>query len=252
METPERQELARRLREGGAEELATLLALRLGDLDPVTARHAFRNPFLTAEMIESLVDSPALRSSYEVRSEAARHPRASRLLALRLVPGLYWADLVRVGTDPRLHPIVRRAADQKLAERLPTLAVGEKIAIGRAASPAVLAALRQDPSPRVITALLENPRLTEGLLAPLVASEAASPQVLAVIAANPRWGVRYPIRVALCRNPQTPVTSTLSLLPMLKKSDLAAVAADPRAKLPVRRRAQLLARGDTGAGQRHD
>jgi len=47
------------------------------------------------------------------------HPRAPRLLALRLVSGLYWADLVRVGTDARLHPTVRRAADQRLVERLP-------------------------------------------------------------------------------------------------------------------------------------
>ncbi len=243
MDSANRQELAFRLAEAGTDELARLLEERLDELDPATARQAFRNPFLTGEQIERLVAAPALRSAYEVRSEVARHPRSPRVLALSLIPALYWSDLLRIGGDPRLHPVVRRAADLRLAERLPGLAVGEKMAIARAASPAVLAVLRNDPSPRVLSALLENPRLTEGVLAPLVASENASPQVLAVIAGNARWGVRYPIRVALCRNPQTPLASILPLLPMLKKSDLAAVAADPRARLPVRRRAELLARG---------
>lgn len=243
MDPSQQKELAFRLSEAGGEELVRLIDEHLDELDPVTARQAFRNPFLSGDLIERLVEAPALRAAYEVRSEAARHPRSPRLLALRLVPGLYWSDLVRVGTDPRLHPLVRRAADLRLGERLPGLSVGEKMAIGRSASRAVLAVLRNDPSPRIMAALLENPRLTEGVLAPLVASENASPQVLGVIAASARWGVRYPIRVALCRNPQTPLASILPLLPMLKKPDLEAVAADPRAKLPVRRRAELLARG---------
>jgi hypothetical protein len=175
--------------------------------------------------------------------EAARHPRTPQIVALRFIPGLYWADLVRVGLDMRLHPMVRRAAEARLIERLPALAVGEKMAIARSASPGVLAALRNDPTPRVIAALLENSRLTEGLLVPLLASESALPAVLAVIAGSPKWSLRYPIRLALCQNPRTPLDRALMLLPMLKRSDLESVAANLRLKLPLRRRAQLLARG---------
>jgi hypothetical protein len=236
-------EFTRLLREGDEEDLQALLSSRLDEIEPAAARHLFRNPFLTGPLIERLLASRSLLSAYEVRMEAARHPRTPQLLALRFIPGLYWADLVRVGLDMRLHPIVRRAAEMRLTERLPALAVGEKMAIARSASPGVLAALRNDPTPRVIAALLENPRLTEGQLIPLLASEAAGTPVLAVVAASPKWSVRYPIRLALCQNPRTPLERVLALLPMLKRSDLEGLASDVRLKLPLRRRAQLLARG---------
>ena len=63
------------------------------------------------------------------------------------------------------------------------------------------------------------------------------------MASNARWSVRYPVRLALCRNPRTPPELALAHLAMLKKGDLHAVARDPRLTLPVRRRAELLARG---------
>ncbi len=236
-------ELTRLLREGNEEELQALLASRSEEIDPAAARNVFRNPFLTGALIERLLGTRTLLSSYEVRMEAARHPRTPQILALRFIPGLYWADLVRVGLDMRLHPVVRRAAEARLTERLPALAVGEKMAIARSASQGVFPALRHDPTPRVIAALLENPRLTAGVLLPLLASESAAPAVLAVIASNPKWSVQYPVRLGLCQNPRTPLDKALLLLPMLKRTDLESVASDLRLKLPLRRRAQLLARG---------
>jgi len=236
--------LSERLRTADEAELGALIEERADQLDPRAARQAFRNPFLTGEMIEALAAIPRLASAYELRRETAFHPRTPRILALRFVPGLYWADLVRLGTETRAHPVVRRAADQRLTERLPGLSVGEKMAVARSASPGVLGAVRQDPSPRVIGALLENPRLTEGLLMPLVAGERSHPRVLAVVAASARWSVRPPIRSALCRNPATPLQNVLALLPLLSKRDLAAVATDSRLASAVRQRAELLGGGE--------
>ena len=92
------------------------------------------------------------------------------------------------------------------------------------AGPAVIASLRHDPTPRVVAALLENPRLTEGLLMPLAAGEKSAPQVLALLASSPRWSGRQALRYALCRNPATPIPSALAMLPMLGKRELEAVA----------------------------
>jgi hypothetical protein len=245
------KELDRLLREAGEEELAELVAERIGEIDVRAARQAFRNPFLTGALIEALLDVPGLTSAYEVRREAAFHPRTPRLLALRCVTGLYWADLVRLGIDTRLHPVVRRSADQRLIDRLPGLAVGERIAVARKASTTVIAAIRTDPTPRVIGALLENPRLTEGLLMPLAAGESTNPQVLAKVASSPRWGVRPAIRFAICRNPSTPPASALAALPMLPKRELEAIGNDAHLTLPVRRRAQLLSGTGGGPGGRH-
>ncbi|HYN20066.1 MAG TPA: hypothetical protein VE078_03825, partial [Thermoanaerobaculia bacterium] len=140
----------------------------------------------------------------------------------------------------RLHPRLRRAADQSLAARLPGLSIGEKMSIARRAGPGLLAHLRHDPSPRVIGALLDNPRLTEDILTPVVHGAATPGPILALIAQDRRWGTRYGLQVAICRNPGTPLATSLKLLPLLRKTELKAVASDPRLAEPVRQRARLL------------
>ena len=75
---------------------------------------------------------------------------------------------------------------------------------------------------------------------PLVASTEASPAVLALVAANSRWGNRTEIRRALSRNPRTPLTTALGILPLLRKQDLRPIVADARLQSALRERARLL------------
>jgi hypothetical protein len=245
METQGTAELAAVLRGAGSEELRELVEQNLAGLGVAEAAQVLRNPFLTREVVELLLSRTDLLTAYEIRHELARNPRTPQVRALRFVAGLFWRDLMRIGLDPRVHPRVRRAAERGLVARLPGLAVGEKMAIARRAGPGVLAGLRHDPSPRVLEALLENPRLTEGLLMPLVARGTTPPPVLDALAKDRRWGSRYELRLGLCRNPQTPVETVLRLLPLLKKKDLRAVASHLRLAAVVRRRARLLL-GDGG------
>ena len=233
-------DLARRLREAGTEELVALVRERSAELDPALVGQALRNPFCTAEVLEEIAAERRLLSQYEVRRALALHPRAPEVLAMRFVPGLYWRDLMELGLDTRLRPTLRRAADLQLAARLPQLALGEKMSLARRASAGVLDQLRHDPSPRVIAALLDNPRLTEGVLTPVVSKTSTPPAVLELIAADRRWGVRYPLRLALVRNPSTPLETAWRILGMLRKADLKPVAADPRLPEAVRRRARVL------------
>jgi hypothetical protein len=239
-------ELERRLREAGPEELLALVRERAPELSPAAVQQALRNPYVTAEVIGEIAAEERLLAFYEVRRDLARCPATPEMLAQRMVAGLYWADLAVIGLDTRLHPRLRRAADQHLLARLPGLAVGEKISLARRAAPAVLAQLRHDPTPRVIAALLDNPRLTEGTLSPLVHGERTPAPVLELIAADRRWGSRYPLRLALARNPATPLGAALRLLPALHKPDLRAIAGDARLAEPLRRRARLLL-GDLGS-----
>ena len=242
--------MARRLREAGEDELAALVAEHADRLDLAAARAILRNPFVDAELLARLAASRALVGLYELRRELVAHPRTPRTLALSFVAGLYWRDLAALGIDTRVHPLVRRVADRRLQERLPGLAVGEKIALARRASATLVGALRLDPNPRVVTALLENPRLTEAQLVPLASHERANPRCLAALAASPRWASRRAVRTALCRNPATPLATALRLLPGLSRADAAAVAADTRLAPTLRTRAHDLARARGGAGRR--
>ena len=164
-------------------------------------------------------------------------PRRTPSSSFRGSTGATWW---RFALDLRVRPTVRRAAELRLIERLSGMSVGERVAIARRGSARVVQGLRGDPNPRVIHALLENPRLTEAILLPMLHDEKTPTSTLAVLADATRWVARYPVRLAICRNPRTPTSSALKLLPLLKKGDLRAVAADPRLPGAVRQRAGLL------------
>jgi hypothetical protein len=50
-------------------------------------------------------------------------------------------------------------------------------------------------------------------------------RVVAAIAQHPRWSVQYNVRVALVRNPHTPIPVVLAFLPNLTLRDLKDLAA---------------------------
>ncbi len=237
---PFEPDLHRRLREAGEEELAALVEGHAAELAPPEVRQVLRNPHCSAEVIGRLAAERRLLGFYEVRRDLAFHPRTPEILAAGFLAGLYWRDLMELGLDNRLRPALRRSADQILGIRLPQLALGEKTSLARRVGTGVLAQLRHDPSPRVIAALLDNPRLTEGILGPVVNGGSTPPAVLELIAADRRWGVRYSLRVALARNPATPLATAWRILGTLRKTDLQPLAADPRLAEPLRRRARVL------------
>lgn len=234
-------DLGRLLREASEAELYELLAGNLDDLDAGAIGQALRNPYASPRVLELVAGRRALLRSYEVRRAVVSHPCTPPPRALDLLASLYWKDLVQLGADTRVAPRLRKAADYRLAQRLPALALGERMAIARGAGPGLIERLRGDPEPRVVGALLENPRLTEPMLAPLVANPVAPPRVLRLIAEDRRWGTRYSTLLALCLNPATPADLAISKLPALRKPDRRAVARDIRVADKVRRRAALLA-----------
>ena len=240
MTTNDLENLPHRLGQAGPEDLAQLVREHLESLDPPALRQIFRNPHLTTQVIEALARQKHLLTYHEVRKELARHPATPEVLALRFVSSLFWRDLLELVSDHRVRPRIRRAAERTLLDRMAGLGTGEKVSIARRAGPLLVSQLRHDPDPRVIGALMENPRLTEGGLVPMVSSDTTAPDVLELVARNPKWGVRYPIRVSLARNRRTPPQIAIGILPYLRKHDLKGIEQDRRLNMAVRRRAAVL------------
>jgi hypothetical protein len=240
MDPTRRAQLAAQLRECGEAELMELFESELGELEVEVVRSALHNPHVSSRVIELVLAERRLLSSHQVQKELAQHPKTPEPRALNLVPGLYWSDLVELGGNARIRPQVRRAADRRLIERLPKLGIGERVAIARKAGPGVITRLLQDGNLRVIGALLENPRMTEALLTPLIHSEMARAEVLRCIAGDRKWGSRYSIRNGIARNPKSPVSTALELLVYLRKSDLREVRVNHRIASAVRRKAGVL------------
>jgi hypothetical protein len=142
------------------------------------------------------------------------------------LPHLLWLDLAETAADTRLPPLIRRHAEETLKTRLLEMAEGEVVTLARRASGGVVDALARSRSPRVLAALLGNPRLRERDVVRMVAGEEAPAETLRRVAHHPQWGERRAVRVALLRNPRTPVPEALRLVAGLAASDLEDVVRD--------------------------
>ena len=214
----------------GAEAILTWLP----GLDLEGLAQLLRNPALSERHVVALLKQPSVRAdvltrihqarslskNYQVRVALANHPDTPRVLALELVHQLFWRDLLRLSENLRLHPHVRRSAEQILGETSESLTLGEKIALARVATRAIILALRKESDPKVVEALLQNPRLVEEDILFMASRPAVPAHVLRQIGTNGKWATRYPVRLALARNPNTPPGVALSFLSSLSEADL--------------------------------
>ncbi len=77
-----------------------------------------------------------------------------------------------------------------------------------------------DQSPRVIRALLGNGLLTEDDAVIIANRKNLPADILETISKDKRWADSYPVRLALARNPHTPLRVSLSVVRFLRLFDL--------------------------------
>jgi hypothetical protein len=186
-----------------------------------------RRADLPQETLEEILADRAVRKFHAVRRALAAHPRTPRGEALALVATLFWRDLALISADSRVHPAIRRAADQDLLRRLPEMAVAEKVDLARNVGRGALLYLRLDPDPRVLASVLENRFTTEPDVVQAAGSSFAAPEALALIAEHPRWALRQTVRSAVLRNPRLPGPLALSLLSRASLEDLRGLRDSP-------------------------
>jgi hypothetical protein len=177
--------------------------------------------------LEIVASTPPFSDDARVLASVVLNPRVPRHLALRLVPSLFWRDLADVAAGPRVHGAVRVRAEGMLKERLPELRVGEKVTLGKIATPAVLAGLLADPEVKVIRACLQNPRLREEDLVTAVRQETAPRALLESAPDSWRWRESYAVRLALVLQPRTPLGVSLAQISSLLPADLLRIAETP-------------------------
>jgi hypothetical protein len=154
-------------------------------------------------------------------------PRAERSLCLRLLPHLPWHSLAVVAATPWLLPIVRLRAEGMLVEQLPELKLGERIALARLATRALLARLVDDLDSKVVEASLLNPRLTTDDLVLAIGRDTASRCLLEACASCARWRETYTVRLGLVLQPRTPLPIALAQISSLTRRDLLRVSRAP-------------------------
>jgi len=158
--------------------------------------------------------------SYRVKLCLAGHPHTPRLVALPLVRQIYLFDLVNLSLQPATPIEVRRLAEDAVLARLPQLALGQKLTLGRRGSDRIAAALLAEGHARVVPLALDNAFLTESQVLKVLSREDLPEIVPACIARHRKWSCLYNVRMALVRHPLTPLARVLAFLPDLTLRDL--------------------------------
>jgi hypothetical protein len=224
---------------------------------------ALDNPNLTEEHVALITrnrssDEPLLRriasdprwgGSYEVKAGLARNPHTPRSVAMSMVKFLFWRDLASVAEDFLLWTSLRKTAEKILSDRIPEMALGERIALARVAGRTLHPRLLEQSEAQVLTALLWNGRMTEQDLVAAISRPGTPSETLGVMGRHPRWRDHYAIRLALVRQPHTPTAIALGFLTSLTDHDLNALSEMPETPRILALAARRIL--DDPYGQRH-
>jgi hypothetical protein len=173
-----------------------------------------------AAFLEVIASMEAWEERPRVLAAVVQNPRTRPSLALRLLTTLYWRDLASVASSLWLAATVRLRAEELLKEQLPDLRLGDRVALARLATRAVLVLLVQDCEPKVVDAALQNPRLRQADLATAVEKDGVSVSLLNAVASSRRWREHYALRLALVLQPRTPLALGIAQLSSLQPADL--------------------------------
>lgn len=166
------------------------------------------------------------------------HPRTPLPDSLNLVKYLMWRDLNLTVLNFKMASEVRHAAESVLIQRLPSMAVGEKMTLARLAGGQILKGLRTEPDPGIVEALLENPRMLEEDVLFVINRPRTIAPVLETVARDERWSARKEVRIALIRNQKSPLSAVLPFISQMTTGDLRPLADDPKVPLALRRMIQ--------------
>lgn len=117
---------------------------------------------------------------------------------------------------------------------------GIRIELAASAQENDLTPLVHDPSPKVIMAMLGNRNVTEEHILILANRKNLPPEVLNEISRDKRWSESYPVRLALARNPKTPLFTALSIARFLRLFDIAELARDHVVPVIYRRKLEAI------------
>ena len=191
-----------------------------GSLTEDAALSILKHRDLPADEIDRIAKDSGAIKSRKVRLALAAHPRAPRRIALRLIRELYTFDLMQFSLLPAAAADLKRAASELLITRLASVTLGERLALARRSSAIVAAALLLDKEPRVWQTALENPRVTEAAVVKAVNSLSPTPQFIEAVSRHAKWSLRPEIRIALLRNPHTPLARALEFARRLPPAHL--------------------------------
>jgi hypothetical protein len=113
-----------------------------------------------------------------------------------------------------------------LTQRVMRMSISEKIKLATRGNKEARGMLLRDSNKLVAVAAIRSPRITDGEVLMCAANRACQDDVLRVIYNNRDWTRAYPIKLALVKNPRTPMMMSMRFLNTLRESDVKDISRD--------------------------
>ncbi len=113
-----------------------------------------------------------------------------------------------------------------LTQRVMRMSISEKIKLATRGNKEARGILLRDSNKLVAVAAIRSPRITDGEVLMCAANRAVSDDVLRVIYNNREWTKDYRTKLALVKNPKTPMALSMRFLSTLRDSDVKDLARD--------------------------
>jgi hypothetical protein len=123
---------------------------------------------------------------------------------------------------------------------LATMPISQKVQLAFKGSKSVRMILVREKNRLVATAAIRNPRISEGEAEQIAGMRDVGEDVLRIIGLRREWSSKYPVALALSKNPKTPVGVVLPLINRLTLRDLKGLKDDKGVSETVRSSARRL------------
>lgn len=186
-----------------------------------------KNKNIDLEIVKLILSHKPFLVSYEVKKALLFLKITPHTDGLKLLPHMFWMDLMLISTTMSVHPVIRRSAEKKLLEKMPEMGLGEKITLARRGSVNIIHYLSKEKNPKIIEAILQNRFATEEIVLSIAGNPNTPSEILGVLNYNPRWRNRLNIKKALILNPNFPAFLACHLLKNMNKAILEEFALSP-------------------------
>ena len=169
-----------------------------------------------------LIENGSVRFALVINPETPSHIAATLLTQLNIF------DLVKICLIPAISPDLRMTAERSIIQRLPSQPLGNKMTLARRGTSAVVESLLREGIPPLVEACLDNPHLKEGSVHQFITAATSTAETISMVARSGRWKGRPNIRLAILKNPRTPVIWFTMFLPGLPQSTIKELLSVPR------------------------
>jgi hypothetical protein len=112
----------------------------------------------------------------------------------------------------------------RFSQRVSKMSVSEKIKLATVGNKEARGLLARDSNRLVAVAVIRSPRITAGEVLGMANNRAVAEDVLRVIYGNREWTKNYALKLALAKNPKTPLAIAMRYLSSLREADIVSLA----------------------------